>query len=68
MVEIVNLDAYRPRQMLKIMGESNSKDLFMIEEGLDMLAAYRSIPNKEARLALLTLARSLGALPNRALK
>ena len=62
MTEIVDLDTYRsasPDCEASTSGSDNEK--FLVEEGLDLLAAYRAISDKLIRLHIMALVKSLGS-------
>ena len=66
MTDVVQLDAYRGGtcdEGFVIERKSLADDLFLIEEGLDLLAAYKEINDKTVRLNILALVRSLGRKP-----
>lgn len=59
MVEIVKLDAYREASDSSTISVENER--FLVDEGLELLAAYRSITDTKIRTDLLAFVKSLGA-------
>ena len=59
MVEIVKLDAYREASDSSTITVENER--FLVDEGLELLAAYRSITDTKIRTDLLAFVKSLGA-------
>ena len=59
MVEIVKLDAYREASDSSTTSVENER--FLVDEGLELLAAYRSITDTKIRTDLLAFVKSLGA-------